>query len=246
MRSAGAFRAQTAAEVRMTLRRGESVLLTLGIPVLVLVFFSLVDVLPTPPWADEPVDFLAPGVLALAVLSMAMVGTAIATGFERQYGVLKRLGTTPLGRPNLVAAKITSILAVEVVQVVVLVGVAVAIGWRPSVGGVVVSVLGVLLATTAFTGIGLLMAGLWKAEVVLAGANGLYLVLLLVSGMIVPLGKLPAPMRAFTRALPSTALAEVLQGALSPGVAVPARSWIVLIGWAMVAPLAAARWFRWE
>ena len=125
---AGPLKAQTAAEVRMTLRRGESVLLTIGIPVVLLVFFSLVDVLPKPGWAVHRVDFLAPGVLALAVLSSAMVGVAIATGFERQYGVLKRLATTPLGRPNLVVAKILGVIAVEVVQVIViaLVGLALA------------------------------------------------------------------------------------------------------------------------
>src|SRR5438132_13110659 len=127
--NAGPMLAQARAEIRMTLRRGESVLLTLGIPVLLLVFFSLVDVLPT--HTDDPVDFLAPGILALAVLSTAMVGLAIATGFERSYGVLKRLGTTPLGRPALLAAKTAAILAVEVIQVAVLVAVAFALGWDP-------------------------------------------------------------------------------------------------------------------
>src|SRR4051794_8996656 len=101
----------------MTLRRGESVLLTLGIPVLLLVFFSLVDVLPTDSATKDPVDFLAPGILALAVMSTAMVGLAIATGFERGDGVLKRLGSTPLGRPALLTAKTVGILAVELVQV---------------------------------------------------------------------------------------------------------------------------------
>src|SRR5437763_16313947 len=114
----------------LTLRRGESVLLTLGIPVLLLVFFSLVDVLPT--GFHDPVDFLAPGILALAVMSTAMVGLGIATGFERQYGVLKRLGTTPLGRPALLTAKTVAILAVELVQVAILLPVAVAVGWDPS------------------------------------------------------------------------------------------------------------------
>ena len=95
----------------MTLRRGESLLLTLGIPVGLLIFFSLVDVLPTT--TDKPVTFLAPGIVALAVMSAAMVGLAIATAFERQYGVLKRIGTTPLGRTNLLVAKITAIVAVE-------------------------------------------------------------------------------------------------------------------------------------
>src|SRR6266581_5166890 len=107
----------------MTLRRGESVLLTLGIPVMLLVFFSVVDVLPT--GRKHPVDFLAPGVLALAVMSTSMVGLGIATGFERQYGVLKRLGSTPLGRPALLTAKTIAILAVELVQVAVVVPIAV-------------------------------------------------------------------------------------------------------------------------
>src|ERR687889_2678741 len=122
--------AQTRVELALTLRRGESVLLSLGIPVMLLVFFSTVDVLPTN--TNDPIDFLAPGILALAVMSTAMVGLGIATGFERQYLVLKRLGTTPLGRPALLAAKTLAILAVELVQVAVLVGLSSALGWRPS------------------------------------------------------------------------------------------------------------------
>ena len=140
----------------MTLRRGESVLLTLGIPVLLLVFFSLVDVLPT--GRKHPVDFLAPGVLALAVMSTAMVGLGIATGFERQYGVLKRLGTTPLGRPTLLAAKTTAILAVELVQVAVLVPIALALGWHAG-GNAALALVAVLLATAGFAGLGLRESG---------------------------------------------------------------------------------------
>src|SRR5439155_10098081 len=139
-----ALAAQTRTEVLLTLRRGESVLLTLGIPVLLLVFFSLVDVLPT--GFHDPVDFLAPGILALAVMSTAMVGLGIATGFERQYGVLKRLGTTPLGRPALLTASTVAILAVEALQMVVLVGVALGLGWHPR-GSAFVAVPVVLLAT---------------------------------------------------------------------------------------------------
>lgn len=238
--------AQTRAEVTMTLRHGESVLLTLGIPVVLLLFFSAVDVLPKASGFDEPVDFLAPGVLALAVMSSALVGVAIATAFERQYGVLKRLGTTPLGRPRLLAAKILAVLAVELVQVAVLVVVGLLLGWRPPVSGIVAAVPVMVLATAAFAGIGLLMAGVWRAELVLAAANGLYLVLLLVSGMMVPLAELPGPVRGAARLLPSAALAEVLHGLLTSGVAVPARAWVVLAAWALAAPVAAARLFRWE
>ena len=228
----------------MTLRRGESLLLTLGIPILLLVFFSLVDVLPT--GTDNPVDFLAPGVLALAVMSAAMVGLAIATGFERQYGILKRLGTTPLGRSNLLIAKIGAILLVEVVQFAVLVAVGLALGWRPSASGMLPGLVAVLLGTAAFAGLGMCMAGRWKAELVLAGANGLYLVLLLVSGMMIPLSKLPGPLRAAAHLLPSAALAELLHGTLTAGASTPPGAWVVLVVWAVAAPALAARLFRWE
>lgn len=234
--------AQTRAEVRMTLRRGESLLLTLGIPVVLLVFFSAVDVLPTR--TEHPVDFLAPGVLALAVMSTAMVGLGIATGFDRGYGVLKRLGATPLGRPALLAAKAASVLAVEAVQVAVLVPVAMGLGWRPQ-PRVATAAGAVALATVAFAGLGLLMAGTLPALTVLAAANGLYVVLLLVSGMVVPLSELPTAVRGVSRALPAAALADALHAAFA-GAVVPGRAWLVLAAWAVAAPLAAARCFRWE
>jgi ABC-2 type transport system permease protein len=235
--------AQARAETMMTLRRGESVLLALGIPVGLLVFFSVVDVLPTP--TRHPVDFLAPGILALAVMSTAMVSLAIATGFERQYGVLKRLGSTPLGRPALLAAKSISVIVVLAIQVAVLVPIAFALGWRPHAGAPV-ALIAVVLGAIAFAGLGLLMAGSLRAEATLAGANGLYLALLLLGGMIIPLTKLPSGLRTASRALPAGALSDALHAALGAGNAVPTRAWLVLVAWAIAAPLAAAMTFRWE
>ncbi len=238
--------AQIRAELVMTLRRGESVLLTLGIPVMLLVFFSVVDVLPVADDTRDPVDFLAPGVLALAVMSAALVGVAIATAFERQYGVLKRIGTTPLGRPRLLGAKIAAVVAVEVIQTVVIIAAGYALGWRPQVSGLVGGVVAVLLGTSAFAGIGLWMAGTQRAEMVLASANGLYLLLLLVSGMMLPLAKLPGALRAIAQVLPSSALTEILRGLLTSGDTVAGWAWPVLVIWAVAAPVLAARTFRWE
>ncbi len=236
--------AQSAAEVGMTMRRGESLLLTLGIPVLLLVFFSEVHLLPT--GTTHPVTFLAPGVLALAVMGTAMVNLSIATGFERGQGVLKRLGATPLGRPSLLAAKIVAILVVEAVQFAVLVPVALGLGWHPTAGGVARAVVVVVLASAGFGGIGLLLAGVLRAEVNLAAANGLWLVLLLVSGMLAPLSKLPGGLQGVAKALPAAALSEALHRTLGLGVAVPGWAWVVLVVWAVAAPVAAAATFRWE
>ena len=124
-----ALAAQTRAEVYMTLRRGETLLLTVGIPVVFLLFFSTVHVVSTP--TAKAVDFFVPGILSLAVMSTAMVSLGIATGFERGYGVLKRLGSTPLGRPRLLGAKIATIVVVEIVQAAVLVPVGFLLGWNP-------------------------------------------------------------------------------------------------------------------
>lgn len=237
------FVAQTRTELALTLRRGESVLLTLGIPILLLVFFSLVDVLPT--GTDDPIDFLAPGILALAVMSTAMVSVAIATGFERQYKVLKLLGATPLGRPRLLAAKTATVVVIEILQFLVIAVVAVVLGWDVR-GDALAAIGAIVLATIAFAGLGLLMAGTLRAEVTLAAANGLYLVLLLLGGMVISLDELPAALRALGRALPSGALSDALHGALSASGNVPARAWVVLAIWAVVTPVAAARLFRWE
>lgn len=238
--------AQLRVEVVLTLRNRESLLLTLGIPIGLLVFFATVDVLPLDEVlapAQEPVDFIAPGVLALAVMSMAMTGLAIATGFERSYGVLKRLGATPLGRPRLLGAKIGAVGVVEAIQVTTLVPVGLLLGWRPEL--VALPLLGaVVLGTAAFAGIGMLMAGTLPAEVTLALANGLFVVLLLAGGFLVPVSELPAALELAAEALPAAALVELARGGLS-GDEVGTRAWIVLVGWAVLAPAAAARWFRW-
>ena len=239
--------AQTGAEVFMTLRRGETLLLTLGIPVVFLLFFSKVSVVSTP--TSTPANFFVPGILALAVMSTAMVSLGIATGFERGYGVLKRLGSTPLGRPRLLGAKVATILVVETLQAAVLVPVGAGLGWRPpggagSAAGEALAL--ALLGTAAFAGIGLCLAGLLRAEVNLAATNGLYLVFLLLGGMIVPVAKLPAAMGALARALPPAALSGGLHATLGTGTPVPVESWVVLGVWAVAAPLAAALTFRWE
>jgi ABC-2 type transport system permease protein len=237
-----AVAAQTRIELLLTLRRGESLVVTLGIPVGILVFFSRVQELTS---VAHPVEFLVPGVLALAVMSTAMVSLGIATGFERRYGVLKRLGATPLSRGGLLLAKTLNVLAIEGLQVAVLVLTGLALGWEPSSG--LLAALGLLLiGTVAFAGIGMLLAGTLRAEANLAVANGLFLVLLFLGGMAYPLQRLPGALEAFARLLPAAALAECVRGVLEPGMHFPAGELVVLVVWAVAAPFAAARWFRWE
>ena len=239
-----AFRSQLRVELALSSRQGEQLLVSLGIPLLILVFFSSVDVLPVP--TEDPVDFLAPGVLALAIMSTSLVSLGIGTGFDRNYGVLKRLGASPLGRPRWIAAKISTVLLTEVAQWILLIVVAVLLGWSPPGSGWLPALAGAVLGTAAFAGIGLLMAGKLPGLATLAGANALYLVLLLTGGMVIPLDELPGPLESVSKVLPAAPLAEILTGSLIEGGSVGTWAWISLGLWAVAAPLAAAALFRWE
>ncbi|GMU77747.1 MAG: transport permease protein [Acidimicrobiia bacterium] len=238
-----AVTAQARAELALTLRRGESLIVSFAIPIGILIFFSKVDAITTD--LSDPVDFLVPGVLALAVMSTAMVSLAIATGYERRYGVLKRLGSTPLSRAGLLTAKTATVVAIELLQAVAIVLTGLALGWEAT-GGLALAAVLLLVGTVAFAGIGLLMAGTLRAEATLATANGLFLVLLFLGGMAYPLDRLPTVLEEVAKVLPAAALSESVRGALTPGLDVPAWSIIVLVLWAVGAPLLAARVFRWE
>ena len=236
--------AQTALEVRMVLRNGEQLLLTLVIPLLVLAVFGTVEVLDLG-GRPERMGYIVPGVLALAVMSTAFTGLAIGTGFERRYGALKRLGTTPLPRGALLGAKGLAVLAVEALQVLLLCVVAFALGWDPS-GSPLAVLLLVLAGTGAFAALGLLMAGTLRAEATLAAANLVYLLFLVSGGIAVPLDRFPEAARRVLELLPAGALSEGLRDVLRDGDGLPVASLVVLVAWGAVAGLIAARTFRWE
>jgi len=241
------IRAQAALETRMLLRNGEQLLLTVVIPSLVLVLFSSVDIVDTGATgvAGSAVDFLAPGVLALAVLSTAFTGQAIATGFERRYGVLKRLAVSPLPRWALMAAKTCAVLVTEILQIVLLTAIAFALGWSPHGNPLAVASL-LILGTAAFSGLGLLMAGTLKAEATLAAANLVFLLLLVGGGVIVSLDKFPGGVRGVLELLPISALSGGLRDVLQDGAGMPWRDLGILAVWAVLGLGAAARFFRWE
>lgn len=238
-----AYLAQARAEIRLTLSQGESLVVTLGIPLILLVGLDVVHVIPT--GTRHQITFLAPGILSLAIMATGLVSLAIATAFERSYGVLKRLGATPLGRPSLLAAKTTSIAVVEVIQAVVIVVVGVALGWHP-LGHVAEAVAAIVLGTIAFSGIGLFLAGALKAEVVLGLSNALYLVMLMLGGMVFPVSRLPGALHTVASLLPASALSQALVHSLGTGGPVPIFAWVVLVIWAIGAPVLAAFTFSWE
>jgi ABC-2 type transport system permease protein len=233
-------------ELRLTARRGENVLVTIVIPVVVLLFFTTVGIVQS--GEQRPVDFLLPGTLALAVIATSMVNLGIATAYERNYGVLKRLGGSPLTRGGLLAAKMGTVLVVEIAQVVLLIAIAIAVlGWSAGPGAsVIVFVASLLVGTAAFAGLGLLLAGALRAEATLALANGLFIAFLLLGGIVIPVSHLPEPLATVASWLPAAALADAFRGALGSGDADLARSLGVLLAWAVVTVGLTVRTFRWE
>jgi ABC-2 type transport system permease protein len=238
-----AIRAQALMELRLLVRSGESLIVTFGIPLGFLVFFGSVDVLPT--GGGDPVAFLVPGVLALSVAATGLVAVAIQTAFERKYGVLKRLGATPLSRGGFLIAKGCAVAVLLAVQTVLVVGVAIlGLGWRPAGGLLLASVL-VLLGAVVFTTLGLLLAGTVRAEATLAGANALFIVLLVISGVTFDASALPEALAAVGAVLPVGALGAALRQALAgDGLDVVATTMLGI--WGTLALAAASRWFRWE
>jgi ABC-2 type transport system permease protein len=244
---ATAVLAQAAMELRLTARRGENVLAIVVVPAAVLVFFASTRVLAVP--AEQPVDFLLPGALALGVIAAGLVNLGISTAYERHYGVLKRLGASPLPRGGLLAAKLGAVALVVLTQAAVLIAiVVVALGWEPPAGASPpLAVAGLALGLVVFAGLGLLLAGTLRAEATLAVANGLFLVALLLGGIVVPLDDLPEAVAAGARLLPAAALTDVLRAAFDPDAASGIETaLLVLAGWGSAAWLAAGRWFRWE
>lgn len=243
-RLVSAVLAQSRLEIVLTMRRGETVLVTIIIPVALLLFFASARILPH--GKQAAIDFLLPGAMALAIISTGLVSLGIATGYERYYGVLKRYGATPLPRGALIAAKMSAVAAIEAIQIALLIAIAAGeFGWRPH-GSLLLALLALILGTVTFAGMGLALAGSLRAEATLAAANGLFLLFLLLGGLFAPLDHLPAWLVPVARILPAAALANLLRSVLQTGAHVPAAETVTLVVWTVAMPLVAAITFKWS
>lgn len=241
-RTGAMLRAQARMELRLLLRNGEQVGLTLVLPILLTVVLNLPVLYSL---SGRRIDFVVPSVLALSVMSAAFTGLAIGTGFERKYGVLKRLGATALPRAVLIGGKTLAVLLLEVLQIVLVCVLGLVLSWHPH-GDPFAAVALIVLATAAFGGLGLLLAGTVRAEVTLAAANLIWFVLLFCGGIAIPLRRYPHAVAAVLRFTPAAALSDGLHAVLQNGALLPARPLLILAGWALASLPLAAKAFRWE
>ena len=231
--------AQTRLELILLLRNGEQLLLTMFIPITLLVGLCL---LPLGNLGEHRVDTVVPAVMMVAVMSTAFTGQAIAVGFDRRYGALKRLGATALPKWGVIAGKSAAVLIVVVLQAVLLGAIGVALGWRPTIGGLALGAVIIALGTVTFAAMGLLLGGTLKAEIVLALANIAWFVMLGIGSVVFASDDLPGALHFVARLVPSGALAETLRSALAESI-----DWVgiaVLAVWAVVCGWLATKLFR--
>lgn len=235
-------------ETLTMLRNGEQLLLLVILPVIALIGLTRSEILDAslPPGVSR-IDYAVAGVLALSVISNAFSGQGIQTGFDRRYGVLRQLATTPLGRGGLLAGKLGAVLVVLALQYGVIGLAAYAMGWRPSITALFASVLFLIPGAVAFIGLGLLVAGTLRAEATLAFVNLMWVLLAAIGGTLAPATALPDWATPVVSVLPSSVLAEGLRHVMAQdSLTVLTGPVIGLTLWAACAWTAALRWFRWN
>lgn len=235
--------AQFRLELKLLLRNGEQLLLTMFIPITLLIGLSL---LPLGSFGENRVAVFVPAIMALAVISTAFTGQAIAVAFDRRYGALKRLGATALPVWGIITGKALAVVTVVFLQAILLGGIGFALGWRPSPTGLLAGGLVIGLGTAAFVAMGLLLGGTLRAEIVLAAANLLWFVFAGFGALTLDTDTVPGGLAQLARLTPSGALTEALSRAVGDPATV-SLDWLgiaVLAIWGAISALAALRWFR--
>lgn len=229
-------------ELGLTLRNGEQILLTLILPIAAMIGLKFIAGINL--GAVDRMQVIVPGTIALAILATAFASQAISTGFDRRYGVIKLLGTTPLTRTKLLAAKTLAILAIELIQIILILLIALPLGWQPQ-GNFLATGLFVILGTACFSALALALAGTLRAEATLAVANAVFLLLMFLGGVMVPLTNAPTWLAAVGSVLPSGALGDGLRTAMGSGT-VSLNSVLVLAIWGVIGTLLTSKFFTWE
>jgi len=230
-------------EAATMLRNGEQLVLMIVMPLLGLIALVVTPLLDG--MGHSRVEIATPGILALCALSTSFTGQGIATGFDRRYGVLRYLSTTPLGKGGLIAGKVIAVLVALTLQVAIISAVAAFMGWRPPVAGVLLGIPLLILGAIAFTALGLLIAGTVRPEATLAITNLGWILFAAMGGLVLPAGKFSATMAGIVEWLPSGALGTLMRGALLES-RVDIFAMVILLAWAAVCSLAAVKWFKWN
>ena len=234
-------------ETMAMLRNGEQLMLNIIFPVMALIalrFTGLIDEYANSVGVSR-MDAAVPGVLALCVISTALSGQGIATGFDRRYGVLRFLATTPLGRNGLIMGKCIAVLVVVAIQFTLVAALGYGLGWRPDAIAVSRSIITMLMGAGAFTALGLLIAGTVRAEATLAIVNIAWVILAGAGGVVFPFKSFPDWYAGIVAWSPSAALGDALRGNFIQHQWLADPHWVLIV-WTGVIGFVASRKFKWS
>jgi ABC-2 type transport system permease protein len=194
------------------------------------------------------VAYLIPSILAMALMQLG-VFAAIPLVQQRERGILKRLGATPLARWKLVGSNVLLRLMVAIVDTVLIIGIGYAVFDVQIVGSPVLAVGVVLLGAASFLAIGFALASFLKTEEQATGVVQIVqLPMMFLSGIFFSFNFLPGVLQSVARLLPLTYLGDALRQVMVNGtqVAPLGADLAILAGWLVVCLTIAARSFRWE
>ena len=237
---------QTRVELTLFLRDKTNTFFSLLFPLLTVAFFGYLN---RGGRVGEVsyASFLIAGGIGMVVSSAAFENLGIALARQRDDGILKRLGGTPLRPWTLVGAKVLSAAAVILVQAILMTLVNVLVFKAEIPGNILWSLVVLLVGILAFTAMGFALAGLSRStDVAGAAARALSLPMQFLCGTLIPLDEMPPLLQSIARALPLTYFVGALRGAVLTGeVAGHARDCAVLLGCMAVALVIAVKTFRW-
>lgn len=254
-----ALTGQARAELALLLRDKTVLFFSLFFPVITVAFFGYlnrdgqVPVLPDAGGGEGAAvsyaSFLIAGGIGMVVSSAAFQNLSAAMARQRDVGILKRLGGTPLRAETLVSAKVIIAGTVILGQTLIMVALNVLL-FKAKLGGSLFWTLAVLiLGVVAFSLMGIALAGLCRnADVASAAGMAIALPMQFLSGTLFPLEGMPTALRHLAQVLPLTYFVNALRGAMltGGGPAEYAKDWLILLGCLAVGSIVAIKTFRWE
>ena len=202
----------TGRTMRHVTRSPDTIITTAVMPIGIMVLFVYVFGGAIDTGSVSYVNYMLPGILLITIAS-GISYTAFRLFNDMQGGIFERFQSMPIARPGVLWAHVLTSLAANVISLVLVVGVALAMGFRSGAGALAwLAVAGLLLLfTLALTWIAVI-PGLTAKSVDGASAFSYPLIFLpFISSAFVPTDKMPGPVRAFADNQPVTSIVDTIR-----------------------------------
>jgi len=218
----------TARTLRHVTRSMDTIVTTVITPIAMMLMFVYVFGGAIDTGQSRYIDYMLPGILLITIAS-GIAYTAFRLFTDMQSGIFERFQSMPIARSGVLWAHALTSVVANVISLVLVVGVALLMGFRSGAGVLAwLAVAGILLLfTLALTWIAVI-PGLSASSVEGAGAFSYPLIFLpFLSSAFVPTGTMPGPVRWFAEHQPVTSIVNTIRGLLAEQ-PVGADVWVAL------------------